>query len=205
MSNQPIFSEVLLRHRTSGYLRFQLPEILCREDIALYLQKGLHQLEGIRRVVIHPQQRKISIFYMDTVCNDHQVVRKLARLVDLLVQRQFVTPEGEPVQPSISERIKKRFRRLGDWKERITGWAGQAKRAKTLLNAQWKVNPALRLLGDNPEKATFAFINDIVSIYLVKVHWDLIVGKWLKSPLRYRYEWLTVFYFVFLLVRSRKR
>jgi hypothetical protein len=205
MNNQPIFSEVLLRHQASGYLRFQLPETLCREDIAFYLEKGLVQLEGVRRVVVHTQQHKLSIFYMDTVCNDRQVVRKLAQLVDLLVQRQFVTPEGVPIQPSVRERIKERLRRFGNWKERVTGWTGQAKRAKTLLNAQWKVNPALRLLGDNPENAAFAFINDIVSIYLIKVHWDLIIGKWLKSPLRYRYEWLTIFYLVFLLVRSRKR
>jgi hypothetical protein len=205
MSNSPVLSEVLVRHRASGYLRFQLPDILCQDDIAGYLEKGLHQLEGVRRVVVYPQQRKISIFYMDTVCDDHQVVRKLSQLIELLVQRQFVTPEGEPAQPSLRERIKARFRRFGDWKTRFTGWTGQAKRAQTLLNAQWKINPALRLLGDNPEKAAFAFINDIVSIYLIKAHWDLIIGKWLKSPLKYRYEWLTVFYLVFLLVRSRKR
>jgi hypothetical protein len=206
MSNQPILSEVLLRHRAPGHLRFQLPDTLCREDIARYLEQGLHQLEGVRRAVVYVEQRKLSIFYMDTVCDVHQVVRKLARLVELLVLGHFVTPEGEPVPPPLGERIKERLRRpFASLKQRVAGWRSQAKVAKTLLNAQWKVNPALRMLGDNPEKAMFGFINDIVTFYLIKVHWDLILGKWLKSPLRHRYEWLTVFYFVFLLVRSRKK
>lgn len=206
MSNQPIFAEVRLRHRAPGHLRFQLPEILCREDIAHYLQEGLHQLEGVRRVVARGEQRKLSIFYMETVCDVHQVVCKLAQLMDLLVEGRFVTPEGAPVPPPLHERVKSRIRDpLKKWKERVMGWRAQAKTAKTLLDAQWKVNPALRILGDDPEKAIFGFINDAVTFYLIKVHWDLIIRKWLKSPVRHRYEWLTVFYFVFLLVRSRKK
>jgi hypothetical protein len=206
MNSQPIFAEVQLRRRSPGYLRLQLPEILCREDIAGYLVQGMKQLQGVRRVVVYAEPRKLSIFYMDTVCDEYQVVRKFARLVELLVQRHFVTPEGKPVQPSLGVRIKDRIHRpFAELKQRVSGWRGQAKTARTLLNAQWQVNPALRLLGDNPERAIFGFINDIVSIYLIKVHWELIVGKWLKSPLRYRYEWMTIFYFIFLLVRSRKK
>jgi hypothetical protein len=208
MSNQPIFAEVRLRHRGAGHLRFQIPEILSRKDIALYLEQGLHQLEGVRRVVVYSDQRKLSIFYMENVCDVYQVVRKLARLIALLVDRGFVTPEGKAVPPTWKDRLKARFasvRAGGSVRARITRWREQAKMAKNLLNAQWKVNPALRMLGDNPEKAAYGFFNDIVTFYLIKVHWDLILGKWLKSPLRYRYEWLTVFYFVFLLVRSRKQ
>jgi hypothetical protein len=163
-------------------------------------------MEGVRRVVARSEQRKLSIFYMETVCDAHQVVRKLAQLVDLLVEGRFVTPEGAPIPPPLHERIRSRVSGpFKEWKNRVSAWKAQARTAKTMLDVQWKVNPALRVLGDDPEKAILGFINDAVTFYLIKVHWDMIIRKWLKSPLRHRYEWLTAFYFIFLLVRSRKK
>jgi hypothetical protein len=206
MSHATLFSEIVLRRRSSGHLRFQLPDVLCGEELASFLEQGLHQLEGVRRVTVYREQRKLSIFYMETVCNNHQVIRKLGQLIELLLQEQLISLDEEPATAGWGGRLKERVSRpFIDLKERIDGWRRQAKMAKTLLDTQWQINPALRLLGDNPEKAAIGFINDIVTFYLIKVHWDLVVGKWLKSPIRHRYEWLAIFYFVFLLVRSRKK
>jgi hypothetical protein len=59
-------------------------------------------------------------------------------------------------------------------------------------------------LPPEARRMTILFINDLVAFHLIKLHWRFISGPWLQSPLRYRYEWLTAFYLVYLLVRSRK-
>jgi hypothetical protein len=48
------------------------------------------------------------------------------------------------------------------------------------------------------------FCNDLVAFYLIRQHWDRIIGQWLPRPWTYRYQWMTVVYLTFLLVRYRK-
>ncbi|GAB6042549.1 hypothetical protein [Endothiovibrio diazotrophicus] len=203
MTADSLLGEVLLSHRAPGHLRFELPATLCRAEIAHYLEQGLHQLEGVRRVVVYTAQRKLSVFYQETVVGVHGVVRKLARLIDLLEQRRLAAPPAPPKRGLIA-RLRE-ARPLARVQQRYHDWRERARQVSAVAKIHWKFNPALRLLGDDPEKAVFGFINDAVTFYLIKVHWDLIVGKWLKRPIKHRYEWLTAFYFVFLLVRSWKK
>jgi hypothetical protein len=49
------------------------------------------------------------------------------------------------------------------------------------------------------------FFNDILVLFLIKLHWTNITQQWLLKPLKYRYEWMALFYMFFLLVRSRKK
>jgi hypothetical protein len=204
MSAQSVMTAVRLRHRAPGHLRFDLPVSLCRADVAAYLEQGLHQLEGVRRVRVYRGARKLSVFYADTVCGVPDVARKLARLIELLVAHNWVTPAGQPVRPGLLQRLRE-VRPLGRLKARYQEWKAKAQMFGAVAKAQWKYNPALRVLGDDPEKAVLTFINDAVTFYLIKVHWNLIINKWLKQPIRFRYEWATAFYLVFLLVRSRKK
>ncbi|GAB4293498.1 MAG: hypothetical protein Kow0096_09140 [Thiohalomonadaceae bacterium] len=204
MNPQSVMAAVRLRHRAPGHLRFDLPASLCRADIAAYLEQGLRQLEGVRRVRVYRRARKLSVFYADTVCGVADVARKLARLIELLVAHDWVTPAGRPRRPGLLQRLRE-ARPIGRLKARYREWQARARLFGTVAKAQWQHNPALRVLGDDPEKAVLAFINDAVTFYLIKVHWHLIINKWLKQPIRFRYEWATVFYLVFLLVRSRKK
>ncbi|MDD1623545.1 MAG: hypothetical protein LUO94_02110, partial [Methylococcaceae bacterium] len=57
----------------------------------------------------------------------------------------------------------------------------------------------------DPEKAIIDFLNDILVIFLIRLHWNDITQNWLVKPLKYRYEWMALFYMFFLLVRSRKK
>ncbi len=204
MTAQRLLAEVRLRHRAAGHLRFQLPELLCSEEIADYLERGLHQLEGVRRVTLYRHQQKLSVFYLDTVCDDHQIARKLAQLIELLVTRRRVTPAGATPARGLWQRLRG-AQPLAGLKARYQKWRTRARQVSAITRAHWRYNPALRMLGENPEKAILGFINDAVTFYLIKVHWNLIVQQWLKRPIRFRYEWATVFYFIFLLVRSRKK
>jgi hypothetical protein len=57
----------------------------------------------------------------------------------------------------------------------------------------------------DPEKALHEFLTDVVVLYLIRVHWDRITQQWLRNPIRFRYEWLAVFYLTYLMVRARQR
>ena len=47
------------------------------------------------------------------------------------------------------------------------------------------------------------FLNDLVMLYLIKLHWHHIITLWLPNPWRYRYEWMATFYLIYLSVQSR--
>lgn len=204
MDPQSVMAAVRLRHRTPGHLRFDLPESLCRAEIADYLEQGLHQIEGVRHVRVYRRARKLSVFYATTVCDVADVARRLARLIELLVRHAEVTPAGRSGRPGLWRRWRA-ARPLAGLQARYRAWRSRAQMFGAVAKAHWQYNPALRVLGDDPEKALLTFLNDAVTFYLIKVHWNLIVNQWLKQPLRFRYEWATAFYLVFLLVRSREK
>ncbi|MDD1614053.1 MAG: hypothetical protein LUP98_05325, partial [Methylococcaceae bacterium] len=98
--------------------------------------------------------------------------------------------------------------RLGDFK--ATRWAkekfGDAKEtvqaAKVITRLGMKKPKAFM---KDPEKAIIDFLNDILVLFLIRLHWNDITQNWLVKPLKYRYEWMALFYMFFLLVRSRKK
>jgi len=53
----------------------------------------------------------------------------------------------------------------------------------------------------NPERTFIDFFNDVLILYLIKTHWHIITQHWILKPIRYRYEWLTVFYMMYLFIR----
>ena len=96
--------------------------------------------------------------------------------------------------------------RLDDFK--VTRWAkekyGDAKEtvqaAKIITKLGMKKPKAFI---KDPEKALVDFLNDILVIFLIRLHWKDITHQWLVKPLKHRYEWMALFYLFFLLVRSR--
>jgi len=91
----------------------------------------------------------------------------------------------------------------GSLRERAHEW--RAKAIGFTHYAKARVESDSRLPKGLDERTVINFLNDIAALYLVKIHWDLITKRWTQAPFTYRYEWLTVFYLVFLLVRSRKQ
>jgi len=98
--------------------------------------------------------------------------------------------------------------KLGDMK--TTRWVkqkfGDAKEtvqaAKVITKLGMKKPTAFM---QDPEKAVIDFLNDILVIFLIRLHWDNITQHWLLKPLKHRYEWMALFYMFFLLVRSRRK
>jgi hypothetical protein len=112
-------------------------------------------------------------------------------LIDLVQGR---TPAAVPATAAPSAAPEQ----AGTGTDEATGAAGTASAGDLGQRLQALLQGALT------ERAAINFCNDILAFYLIKVHWDLIIGRWLKDPMKFRNAWLTVFYLVFLLIRYRK-
>lgn len=191
--------QIVVRYRGDGHVRFGLPAALCAEPHAAAIEDGLRRLGGVYRVTLYRRQAKLSVFYDRHACDLGDVARALHGLLGGLAG-------AAPEKPGVAGRL----RAAADprpWLKR------QSERAKTWL-AEWRFKARLmkdvityhpQMQGIFSERAILGFMNDLVTFYLIKVHWDLITQKWLKSPIKYRNAWLSTFYLVFLLVRSRKQ
>jgi hypothetical protein len=70
-----IQEQVLLRYRSEDHLRFQLPAILCEPETGRQLVSKLGAMEGIYGVDLYARKGKLSIRFLDTVCDFADVVR----------------------------------------------------------------------------------------------------------------------------------
>jgi hypothetical protein len=53
------------------------------------------------------------------------------------------------------------------------------------------------LVSKESERFVGEFMTDALVLYLVKLHWPMIVAQWLKRPWQYRYEWLSTLYLIY--------
>jgi len=200
-----IQKEFVLRYRADGHVRFQIPAQVCNVDTAKALTDVISGIEGVYRVNLYRGQQKLSIRFNETVCDFKSLARQLFHLLADLEKKGALKPR--PVSKSIlwKEKAKSRF---GDFK--AARWAkekfGDAKEtvqaAKVITRLGMKKPKAFM---KDPEKAIIDFLNDILVIFLIRLHWNDITQNWLVKPLKYRYEWMALFYMFFLLVRSRKK
>ncbi len=190
--------QIVVRYRAEGHVRFALPNALRQPQPAKQLEEALQKVQGVYRVGLSIRQGKLSIRYTEGVADITSVARALRDIVSRI--------EIPPVEPpgGLRNGLIRRETRTGlrDWLK------GNYRRAKETLSA-------LRLVphkgpGPRPvmtkEREQFAvdFLTDILVLYLIKLHWNMIYHAWLRRPWQYRYEWMATFYLIFLLVRSRK-
>ena len=199
-----IQQQIVLRHRAAGHVRFQLPEQLCGKEIAAFLQQAVSQIDGVYRVFIFRHQRKLSIRYTQEICDFSSLASQFFKLLTDIEKNGYL--EGKlKAQPRISKpgRLKQKFRdlRAARWaKEKYTETKETAQAVGVLARLGFKKKPGI--LKD-PEKTFIDFFNDVLVLFLIKTHWQLITQHWLLKPFRYRYEWLAVFYMMYLFMRSK--
>jgi hypothetical protein len=193
-----IQQQVLLRYHSEGHLRFSLPAVLCAPDLAGQLVSGLQSMEGIYRVDLYGGQGKLSIRYLSTVCDFGAVVRRLYALINQLAGHvaAAVRPGGSaraggarPVQVAGSG--------IGPW---VRDKLQEARETVTALGLM--ARSGFKALNQRPRWVT-EFLNDLLMLYLIKIHWHHILTLWLPNPWRYRYEWAATFYLIYLSVQSR--
>lgn len=200
-----IAQHVLLRYQADGHLRFDIPAELCEPDAAAALVDGLSAEEGIYRVDLQPRARKLSIRYLDTVCRFADVARRLHALIGSLPQspgrstaRQLVPRPGGRELAIASIPATQRLRL---W---LTEKLQEARETLTAMNIliRRSLGSASAAVSHQPRWIK-EFMNDLLMLYLIKLHWHHIITEWLPRPWTHRYEWAATIYLIYLSVQAR--
>ena len=194
-----IQKQIVLRYRSRGHVRFDMPPVLREPAIVRALVGELSRIEGVRQVDFYLRRGKLSIRYAESVCGFPVLARQLAALVERLQDGKGLAPAAPPAGAGLRAKMSQ----VGPvrWLREKYTEAQETVTAMTILARIGMKKPSAFV--KDREKTVIHFLNDVLVLYLVKRHWHLITNHWLLHPIRYRYEWLTVFYLFYLLVRSR--
>ena len=202
-----IQKQCVLRHRAEGHVRFQLPTELCKKGVAENVATKIKAIDGVYRVNFYARQGKVSIRFQETICDFTQLVKQLFELFAELEKSGALIVQAEK-KPTAMGKFTAKVSEKAD-KFAVTRWfKAKTIEAKETLHAA-KIITKLAIKKPNalikdPEKAIIDFLNDILVLFLIRLHWDHITKLWLLNPFKFRYEWLATFYMFFLLIRSRK-
>lgn len=200
-----IQKEFILRYRHHGHVRFQLPLRACQPGVAKLMITKLDAIEGVNAVNLYQGQRKLSIRHQESICSFTMLATQLFQiLADLEKHGHFenkpVTIKAREVASGLKAQLK--HSRIGHWLDKKVQAGKETVQAAKVIGKLSSQGP--KALFKDPEKAVIDFLNDVLVLYLIKIHWTRITQQWLVKPFVHRYEWMAVFYLFFLLVRSRR-
>jgi hypothetical protein len=202
-----IQKEFIVRYRSTGHVRFQVPARVCAEPVATLMTAAFASLAGVYRVQLFKQHGKLSIRFDETVCSFQHLATQVAAALATLEQqghlpgKASLKPEsGAELLLQVGHKVKNS--KLSRWVKGKVSDAQETVQAAKIITKLGMKRP--KGFINDPEKTFITFLNDIVVLYLLKTHWKQVIQLWIPNPLKYRYEWLTVFYLFYLLLRSRK-
>ncbi|MFZ2311596.1 MAG: hypothetical protein WAV82_03175 [Methylobacter sp.] len=200
-----IQKEFVLRYRVDGHVRFQIPAQICNVDVAKAVTDGISGIDGVYRVNLYRSQQKLSIRFEESVCDFKSLAKQLFNLLADLEKNGDLKPK--PVAKSVPWKEKAKSKldafKATRWAKEKFGDAKETVQAAKIITKLGMKKPTAFM--KDPEKAIIDFLNDILVIFLIRLHWNNITQQWLVKPLKHRYEWMALFYMFFLLVRSRKQ
>jgi len=197
-----IQKEIILRYKSSGHVRFQIPERLCSDEAASFVSDAINDFDGVYRVNLFRNKRKLAIRFTEESLSLQDLVQRLIKLLTDLEDKGFFHAKPDTEK---SNRFTKKLK-IPNWKgtrwakEKYTETKETAQAINVLAKLGLKKKPEILA---NPEKILITFFNDVLVLFLIKIHWKLITKKWILEPLKYRYQWLTIFYLMFLFIRSK--
>lgn len=193
--------QVILRHRADGHLRFSLPAELLAADIGKRLVAEMAALEGVYRVDLFSRQGKLSIRYVDTVCSFGDVVRRLYAAIGRLSERAAAMARSLPVAMRSANAAAVSRRHVGaPVREWLKAKAEEVRETVAAIGIM--IRRGMAAISQRP-RWLHDFANDLLMLYLIKLHWHHITTLWLPRPWTYRYEWLATFYLIYLHVQSK--
>ncbi|TXL17900.1 hypothetical protein BMR04_03630 [Methylococcaceae bacterium HT3] len=197
-----IQQEIILRHKSSGHVRFQIPERLCSDEVASFVSDAINDFDGVYRVNLLRNKQKLAIRFVEENLPFQELVQQLLTLLSDLEKKGFFKAKPDAIKTSsFTNNLK-----LSNWKgtrwakDKYTETKETAQAISILAKLGLKKKPEILA---NPEKTLITFFNDVLVLFLIKIHWKLISKKWILAPLKYRYQWLTIFYLMFLFIRSK--
>jgi len=201
-----IQQEIILRYRSDGHVRFQLPARLCQKNAAFNLQQAIENIEGVYHARIFRRQGKLAIHFSHQICSFANLAKRLFEILEDLKKQGHLdinNQEKDLPKQTFTQSLKEKIEnlRVSQWtKEKYTDTKDTAKAMGILAKLSRKNKSGIL---KNPEKTLVNFFNDVLVLYLIKTHWHIITQHWILKPFRYRFEWLSAFYLMYLLVRSR--
>ena len=139
------------------------------------------------------------------MCDFKALARQLFDLLAELEQQGALMPQPETRVTQWKDKLNAKLDtfKLTRWTKEKVGEVKETVQAAKVLTKLGMKKP--KAFVKDPEKAIIDFLNDILVLFLIRLHWGEITQNWLVKPLKYRYEWMALFYMFFLLVRSRKQ
>ena len=200
-----IQKEFVLRYRDDGHVRFQIPPRICYVDAAKAVTDGISGIDGVYRVNLYRSQHKLSIRFEESFCDFKSLARQLFDLLVELEEKGALKPKSVAKSVLWKEKAKARLDnfKVTRWAKEKYGDAKETVQAAKIITRLGMKKP--KAFVKDPEKAIVNFLNDILMLFLIKLHWNEITKNWLIKPLKYRYEWIALFYMFYLLVRSRRK
>lgn len=187
-------ADIQVLQREEGYLRLRLPPALRNREAGAAIEGGLAALAGVQRVTLLTAEGRLAVRFDPRAASHASVALRIKDTLAGLPQPEPVEVTEAPAEaaaaPAADLAGDSLVARLDDVRGRLI--AAAPERFRPLVESA------------TTEKAVTNFFNDIVAFYLIRVHWDLIVNRWIKEPAKYGNAWMTVFYLVYLLVRYRK-
>ncbi|MCD2449476.1 hypothetical protein GO003_003640 [Methylicorpusculum oleiharenae] len=198
-----IQKEFVLRYQEEGHVRFGVPEKVCHKDVAETLLKEISAIDGVYKVNLYHSQKKLSIRFHSSVCEFKSLAKQLFQILANLEKKGAL--EASPSlrgSTFLNRKVKtSRYSPISWIKEKINNTKETVHAARVLTRVTLKKPNSFI---NDPEKAVVDFLNDILVLFLIKLHWQNITQQWIVKPFKYRYEWMALFYMFFLLIRSRK-
>jgi hypothetical protein len=198
-----------VRYKSDGHVRFDIPEQICGKTSANIVTTRILDIEGVYKVTLFSKQKKLSIRFQEVTCTFNQLATQLFHLLSALEQKGLLLPPAikdistSQKKPSRNN-LKSKFKNLKatQWVSEKYGDAKETMQAAKTITKLGLKKP--KLFTQDPEKAIIDFLNDILVLYLIKLHWTRITQEWIPKPWLFRYQWTAVFYLFYLLIRSRK-
>ena len=200
-----IQKEFVLRYREDGHVRFQIPARICNIDVAKVVTDGISGIDGVYRVNLYRGQQKLSIRFKESVCDFKSVAKQLFDLLSDLEKKGELKPKPVSKSTLWKEKAKAKLDAFKPtrWAKEKFGDAKETVHAAKVITRLGMKKPTAFM--KDPEKTIIDFLNDILVLFLIRLHWNDITQHWLLKPFKHRYEWMALFYMFFLLVRSRKQ
>ena len=200
-----IQKEFVLRYREDGHVRFEIPARICNIDVAKAVTDGISGIDGVYRVNLYRSQQKLSIRFEESVCDFKSVAKQLFDLLTNLEKKGDLKPKPVSKSTLWKEKAKAKLDAFKPtrWAKEKFGDAKETVHAAKVITRLGMKKP--KAFMKDPEKTVIDFLNDILVLFLIRLHWNDITQHWLLKPFKHRYEWMALFYMFFLLVRSRKQ
>jgi hypothetical protein len=196
-----IAREVVLRHREAGYLRFDIPEALCAHYAAEELTRELEAVDGVYRVGLNRDAGKLTLRFHTAYCTFETLVRTLLRIVGQVVQRTQALASQSKVVIPISTRKAIPYSKPSPTSPQPMEWI--KRKFEELKETFLAIKILLSRAVEHRPRWIKEFMNDLLMLFLIKLHWHQILTEWLPRPWTYRYEWLATIYLIYLSVQSK--